>query len=106
MKFSCERLRRWIASLKYDKRVSEVLHSLPNAKVHAELAHCGEKFFAARHSPTTARPHLHRGVVERGQLAPAPWYTVVPVKVHTAVPTHVHAQYSLGTRPPKLPPCN
>ena len=53
-----------------------ILHPLPNTKVHTELVHNGEQFLAARRSHTTGRPPiLHRGVVERAQLAPAPWYS-------------------------------
>ena len=53
-----------------DERVSEVMHPLPNAKIHTELAHCGEWFFAARHScnmhHTTGRPHLVHTVERLG----------------------------------------
>ena len=50
--------------LEEDECVSEVLHPLPNAKIHAELSHCGEWLLAARYSRTgnmdhtTGRRHL------------------------------------------------
>ena len=71
-----------------DKHVSEVLHPLPNAKIHAELAHCGERFLAARSSHhTTGRPHLVHTAEWLSGDSYLRLHRIVPAKVHTAVPT-------------------
>ena len=50
--------------LEEDECVSEVLLPLPDAKFHAEFAHCGKRFLAARF---IILPHSsYRGVVDRG----------------------------------------
>ena len=67
----CSKVRGSVASdrdgkclLEEDECVSEVLHPLPDAKFHAEFAHCGKQFLAARFIilPRSS----HRGVVDRG----------------------------------------